>query len=227
MEGQMKQILLAALLLSALLVMPGDLAGAQIGGPGASYAAALAGSGEVPPNTSPASGQATFEVSADSQSLTYTVTVSNITNVISGHIHLAPAGQNGDIILPIVPVASPGGGPRSGMIAQGTATANQLTGPLQGKGLADLAAQMDAGNAYVNIHTASGASPATLQPGDIPAGEIRGQITTVSAPTAVPRTGGGFGTRTKPSGSPIGRGLALGALALLLGGIALMRRRSS
>src|SRR3954465_13382099 len=125
----------------------GTARGAAAAGAGASYAAQLSGGEEVPPRTTPASGQATFQVSADGQSLTYTVTVSTITNVIAGHIHLAAKGANGDIVLPLVPTAQPNGGPKSGVIGQGTATAAQLVGPLQGKTMADLVAALDAGNA--------------------------------------------------------------------------------
>ena len=60
--------------------------------------------------------------------------------------------------------------------------------------MAELIAAMDAGTAYVNIHTACGASPATLMPGDFPPGEIRGQIALAEAtPGTMPSTGGGFG----------------------------------
>ena len=177
------------LLLPLLIMLGGHTGGSAAAPPGATYTAQLTGGEEVPPHATPASGQATFQVSADGQALTYTVTVNNLTNLISGHIHLAPKGQNGDVVLPVVPPASPGGGPKSGVIGQGTATADQLTGPLQGKTIADLVAQLDAGNAYVNVHTASGASPATQQPGDIPAGEIRGQIAPGAPAGAAPSAG--------------------------------------
>lgn len=217
----------AGVLLILVLIMLGSHGGSlAAAGPGAAYTAPLAGGEEVPPRTTPASGQATFQVSADGQSLTYTVTVSNITNVVGGHIHLGPKGQNGDIVLPLVPVASPASGPKNGVIGQGTATADQLIGPLQGKTLADLVAQLDAGNAYVNVHTAGGASPATQQPGDIPAGEIRGQIAPApsaapAAPTAPPRTGGGYAARHELR--PLVVGL-LGTLAVLAVGVAVARR---
>jgi len=174
-------VALAVALLMVLGVAPLDAAPR---GPGASYTASLSGGEEAPPRATPGSGQATFQVSADGQALTYSVTVRDITNVRMGHIHLGPRGANGDIVLSLLP---PGGGPSSGVIGQGTATAAQLVGPLQGKTMADLVAALDTGNAYVNIHTGSGASPATLQPGDLPPGEIRGQIVLVS--TAAPAAG--------------------------------------
>lgn len=177
--GKMRFLLLALAGL-ALLLWPGGV-DTLAAGPGAGYTATLAGGEEVPPRATPASGEVAIQVSADGQSLTYTVTVRDITNVLYGHIHLAPRGQNGDIVLTLVPMVPPGGGPRSGVIGQGTATAAQLTGPLQGKTLAELVAEMDAGRTYVNIHTSAGGTAATLQPGDIPPGELRGQL--VLAPT--------------------------------------------
>lgn len=125
-----------------------------------------------------------------------------------GHIHIGAIGANGDIVLPLVPPTPPGSGPRSGVIGEGTLTATQLTGSLQGHPLDELIAQMDTGNAYVNVHTATGASPATLMAGDLPPGEIRGQILRTTMPSTppstipdgVPLTGGGFGgQQTWPS----------------------------
>jgi hypothetical protein len=183
--GKLRFLILALVGMTLLWSGRGDTLAA---GPGASYTAPLSSGEEVPPRTSPASGQATFQVSADGQSLTYSVTVQNIANVTMGHIHLGAKGANGDIVLPLVPMAPPAGGPKSGVIGQGTATAAQLVGPLQGKPLADLLAQLDAGNAYVNIHTGAGGTAATLQPGDLPAGEIRGQIALTTAPAATGAT---------------------------------------
>jgi len=177
------RVLLLALVGMVLLLWSGG-ATTLAAGPGASYTAPLSSGEEVPPRTSPASGQATFQVSADGQSLTYSVTVQNIANVTGGHIHLGAKGANGDIVLPLLPTVPPAGGPKSGVVGQGTATAAQLVGPLQGRPLADLVAQLDAGNAYVNIHTGTGVTPATLQPGDIPPGELRGQIVLTTAPAA-------------------------------------------
>jgi hypothetical protein len=36
--------------------------------------------------------------------------------------------------------------------------------------------QIEAGEAYVNVHTNDGVDPANSGPGDFPGGEIRGQI---------------------------------------------------
>jgi len=200
--GAIRSLMLA--LAGMLVLLAGGATDAMAAPPGASYTAPLSGGEEVPPRATPASGQATFQVGADGQSLTYSVTVQNIANVTAGHIHLAPRGGNGEIVLQLVPTAPPAGGPKSGVIGQGTATAAQLVGPLQGKAMADLVAALDAGNAYVNIHTGAGVTPATLQPGDLPPGELRGQIGLVStaAPAATATraaAGTAIATRTAPA----------------------------
>jgi len=72
--------------------------------------------------------------------------------------------------------AAPGGGRSDGVLAEGTITAANLVGPLAGHPLSDLIAAMEAGNAYVNVHTNDGVAPPNTGPGDIPGGEVRGQI---------------------------------------------------
>jgi len=65
---------------------------------------------------------------------------------------------------------------QDGILAQGTIDGTGLIGPLAGKKLSDLIAAMDAGNTYVNVHTNDGVAPTGTGPGDLSAGEIRGQI---------------------------------------------------
>src|SRR4051812_14915195 len=57
--------LVGLLLAASLLTVGVGALGAAPAGAGASYAASLSGGEEVPPRTTPASGQATFQVSAD------------------------------------------------------------------------------------------------------------------------------------------------------------------
>jgi hypothetical protein len=42
--------------------------------------------------------------------------------------------------------------------------------------MADLIAAIEAGNAYVNVHTNDGVGATNTGPGDFPGGEIRGQL---------------------------------------------------
>ncbi len=115
-----------------------------------------------------ATGQAIFRVSADGMSMDYQLIVANITDVTVSHIHLAPVGVNGPVIVWLYPAAPPPGlptGPFNGLLASGTITVTNIVGPMLGSSMADLIDAITAGNTYVNVHT-------VVNPG----GEIRGQI---------------------------------------------------
>jgi len=144
---------------------------------GANFVAApLSGAEENPPNDSKARGNATFDVSEDGSQITYKVIVANINNVIASHIHIGPVGTNGPVVAFLFGPAAPGGGRSDGVLAQGTITAANLVGPLAGHPLSDLLDAMQAGNAYVNVHTNDGVAPTNTGPGDFPGGEIRAQV---------------------------------------------------
>jgi hypothetical protein len=139
------------------------LAGAQT-----KFMATLSGKEQNPPIDTPAHGMATFTLSDDGMSLSYTLSVVDTTDITMAHIHIAAEGQDGPVatwLYPSAPHAQVKPGSFTGDLATGTLTAADLVGPLQGKTIADLVADIKAGNAYVNVHT-------TAHPG----GEIRGQI---------------------------------------------------
>lgn len=126
------------------------------------------GGEEVPANDSRAQGQAIFQLNHDGTELSYRLNVANIQNVTQAHIHRAPAGANGPVVAwlyPAGPPAQPIPGRSQGTLATGVITAANLAGPLAGATVEDLVAEIRAGDAYVNIHTAQ-----------FPPGEIRGQI---------------------------------------------------
>jgi hypothetical protein len=107
---------------------------------------ALAGANEIPPVTTQASGTGTIKVGAD-RSVTVRVTVSGMAPTVA-HIHEAPAGANGPIVVPLVKGAD-----------------NVWTAP-GGTALTEAQfAAFKAGNLYFNIHSEAFRS-----------GEIRGQI---------------------------------------------------
>ena len=128
----------------------------------------LSGDGEVPPVDTKAQGQAIFMLSKDGQTLHYKLLAANIENLLQAHIHMAPEGVNGPIVVWLYPPAPPAvliPGKFNGVLAEGAITAANLVGPLVGHPLSDLIDAIEAGNTYVNIHTTQN-----------PAGEIRGQI---------------------------------------------------
>ena len=141
----------------------------------ADFRANLSGGDEVPTRDTKARGHAHFSLSDDGLTLSFRLNVSNIENVSAAHIHIGPEGENGPVAL-LLYEATSGGGRASGVIAKGTATAADLVGPLAGLTLADLVSAIEAGNAYVNVHTNDGVDPVDQGPGDFPGGEIRGQI---------------------------------------------------
>ena len=125
------------------------------------YVATLTGAQETPPTGSAFAGTATLTLSGTS--ITCNV-VTNIpaANITASHIHEAPVGVPGPIIVPLVVVGQgatcPGGA---------TLTASQIT-------------SLNTGSLYFNVHTLA-----------FPTGEIRGLITAAAAPgaTSVPTLG--------------------------------------
>jgi hypothetical protein len=145
----------------------------------------LSGDQEVPPVgvviDTQARGKAEFKLSKDGNSLHYKLSVSHIENAFMAHIHMGPVGVNAPIVVWLFPSTAPvpgplGAGSQQGKLAEGTITAANLVGPLAGHPLSDLIAAIQAGNAYVNVHTNDGVAPTNTGPGDYPGGEIRGQL---------------------------------------------------
>ena len=146
----------------------------------------LSGDEEVMPagvvNTSNARGNAIFHVSEDGETVEYKLIASNIENAFMAHIHRAPAGANGGIVLWLYPSTTPGvqaplgGGRTDGILAEGTFTSANFVGALVGASMAAFIADVKAGNLYVNVHTNDGVAPTNTGPGDYPGGEVRGQI---------------------------------------------------
>lgn len=132
------------------------------------FRAHLTGDQEVPPNESAAQGEAIFQLSKDGTELSYKLIVANLEDLHMAHIHLAPAGSNGGVVVWLYPSAPPAvmlPGTTNGVLAEGVITAANLRGALLNQPLSALIDAMSADNAYVNVHTMI-----------FPGGEIRGQI---------------------------------------------------
>ena len=140
------------------------------------YNAHLKGRHEEPARETRAAGNAVFHLSDDGTELEYKLIVANIENVVAAHIHIGAEGVNGPVVAFLVSGDAPGEGRIQGPIATGTIDAGDLIGPLGGQPLSALVAAIEAGNAYVNVHTNDGVLPDNTGPGDFPGGEIRGQM---------------------------------------------------
>jgi hypothetical protein len=154
---------------------------------GGNFGTPLSAAEEVMPtgviNESQARGSAIFQLNRNGTTVSYQLIVANIENVTQAHIHIGPFGVNGPITVWLYPSTSPpanppGGGRIDGVIATGTFTAANFIGPLAGQPMSALLAAIQAGNAYVNVHTTLDAinPPTNTGPGDFPGGEIRGQV---------------------------------------------------
>jgi hypothetical protein len=155
-------------ILSAMALLVIGAAPAISAGHGTNFRTHLTGAEEVPAVETRAQGQAMFKLSADGESLSYKLIVSNIENVTMAHIHLGAAGVNGPVVVWLYPDSPPPElieGRSNGVLAEGVITADDLVGLLEGQTIDDLMEEIRSGNAYVNVHTLAH-----------PAGEVRGQI---------------------------------------------------
>jgi CHRD domain len=130
----------------------------------AKFSATLSGNNEVPPVNTKATGSATYRTAANETVIKYKVNITGFSDATGAHIHLGKAGANGDVIVDLLK-DSKKNPTKIGMAIRGNITDSDLTGPMQGKTLSDLISEIDNGNTYTNVHTASH-----------PDGEIRGQI---------------------------------------------------
>ena len=134
----------------------------------ANFVAHLSGDQEVPAVDTLAQGQAIFNLSRDGESLRYRLIVANIENVRMAHLHLAPAGENGGVVVWLYPEGPPAKkipGRVNGVLAIGTISSDDLVGALEGFTIDELIGAMLDGEIYVNVHT-----------DQYPSGEIRGQV---------------------------------------------------
>lgn len=170
-----------ALSITLLVLLLLTFAGTVSASSSRSFEADLAGQFEVPVRVTGAEGEAEFKLIANGTKLHFKLKVEDITNVWMAHIHLAPVGVSGPIVVWLFPrtpqpPAQSIPGEFNGKLAEGVITAADLVGLLAGKQLSDLVAEMRAGNTYVNVHTNDFVDPPNTGPGDFPGGEIRGQL---------------------------------------------------
>lgn len=137
-------------------------------------AGTLGGEAEVPPVDTEGTGATLLRVGTDGESVHYVLLVARVEDVTQAHIHLGSPEENGPVVAflfgrededgnPVEPLDQ--GVTENGVLAEGTITAANLVGPLEGATIADLVDELESGNTYVNVHTE-----------DVPSGEVRGQL---------------------------------------------------
>jgi hypothetical protein len=119
---------------------------------------------QVPPVESDATGKGEFIFSRDGNSVSFKVEVTNLEGVTMAHLHYAPFGVSGPIVVTLLPRQDPSG-LISGTLVEGKFTSTDAGNTPGIDTLDELRKAIDAGEIYVNVHT-----------DDYPAGEIRGQL---------------------------------------------------
>lgn len=132
----------------------------------AEFVALLSGGQEVPPVNTMASGLARVSVNPTSTVLRSVLAIRFLNSAMAAHIHVGRPGQNGPIVAFLFGPSRPMNFGALTQLPEVAVTAADLMGPLEGRPLSDLVREIEAGNAYVNVHTVQ-----------FPDGEIRGQLT--------------------------------------------------
>jgi hypothetical protein len=137
---------LVALVVGLVAVLALTTTAAATGG--AKRSTTLSGAEEVPPADPDGTGSAFITLNAGQATVCWELTVSNIQPATAAHIHKAPAGVNGGVVVPLSP---PTTGSSSGCTAADPALiADIIENPEQ---------------YYVNVHNA-----------EFPGGAVRGQL---------------------------------------------------
>jgi CHRD domain len=138
------------------------------------FVATLSAANEVPPDSSTATGKATFTYVTDLGSIFYRLDVAGIDSAFAAHIH-GPAGLDTNAAIAINLFTSPNPVTKigfTGTLAQGVL--GEQGAPF-GMTMDSLLVLLRNGHAYVNVHT-RGPVNATTHSGGHGAGEIRGQV---------------------------------------------------
>lgn len=128
------------------------------------------GAQEVPPVDSATSAQLTFDVSDDLSSIDFMLEVQNGIDISQAHLHCAPAGVNGPVLVFLFPLVANGGGvDGDGTLNKGTLTnADLLNVECEGIAVGNIATLVEfilQRRVYLNVHSLAN-----------PSGEVRGQV---------------------------------------------------
>lgn len=177
-----------AVVIGGLVITGTAFADSHIGADGvAHYGATLSGDEEVPPVTTAATGTLALTIHATSTDTTATTTIGvfdldvfNGTGITAAHLHCAPDGENGPVVVPLFEAGAATTSATtttatstdvSGDLSAGTTTDDHVVGTGCDPAITTMAGvqdAIDAGEIYVNVHSTSS-----------PAGLIRGQVEAV------------------------------------------------
>jgi hypothetical protein len=155
--------------LLTLCVLVTGLAVAGVAGADELFKATLTGDREVPAVVTETSGKAFFSLNGAQTEMEFQLHVSDGIRIQQAHIHCAPAGVNGPVIIFLGGLHGAGLNIDGKWVSNATITDTSIVNTACGATLAQVAQQMRAGGTYANVHS-------VMHPG----GVIRGQIAPVA-----------------------------------------------
>ena len=129
------------------------------------FKASLTGDQEVPPVVTDTTGKALFRLNKAETEIEIQLHVNDGVRITQSHIHCAPAGVNGPIVVFLAGLHAAGLDVDGKWVGNATITNTSIVNPACGATVSALAASMRAGNTYANVHSVAH-----------PAGVVRGQI---------------------------------------------------
>ena len=129
------------------------------------FEAELSGDQEVPPVDTDTTGGFRIDFNDDLTAASYRLEVRDGVRISQAHIHCAPAGTNGPVVVFLAGFIAEGLDVDGRWIDNVTITDANIINDACGATLAELAMAMLAGDTYVNVHSVAH-----------PGGEVRGQL---------------------------------------------------
>lgn len=129
------------------------------------FKATLTGDQEVAPVDTGTTGRAYLWLNKAETQIDFQLHVTDGQRITQSHIHCAPAGVNGPIVVFLAGLHAAGLDINGKWIGNATITDASIVNTMCGATVAELAASMRNGNTYVNVHSIAN-----------PGGVVRGQI---------------------------------------------------
>jgi CHRD domain len=129
------------------------------------FKATLTGDQEVPPVITDTTGKALLRLNQAETELEFQLHVNDGVRITQSHIHCAPVGVNGPIVVFLAGLHAAGLDVDGKWVSNATITDTGIVNTACGATLSALAESMRTGNTYVNVHSVAN-----------PGGVIRGQV---------------------------------------------------
>lgn len=129
------------------------------------FKAVLTGDEEVPPVATATSGKAFILVNKAETQAEFHLHVSDGVRITQAHIHCAPSGVNGPVVVFLAGLHAAGLNIDGKWVSNATIIDSSIVNTACGTTVSQLAQSMRDGNTYVNVHSV-----------EHPGGEVRGQV---------------------------------------------------